>query len=93
MYWHWTWRLQALEVEKEMKQILAVSWPGGPISGLGSLQLVDTSHFIMFLKRWSFFLTMFHWKKKKKQHLETLKAVRKWNFCPLLSSLHDFWIT
>jgi len=43
MCWHGTWRLQAQEVEKDVKKILAVSWAGVPISGLGLLQLVDTN--------------------------------------------------
>lgn len=57
----------------------------GPISGLGSLQLVDTSHFYVIEK------FIFPPQKRKKK-IETLKAVRKCNCCPLLCSLSGFWL-
>lgn len=58
----------------------------GPISGLGSLQFVDTSHFYVIEK---FIFPL----QKNEKKIETLKAVRKWNCCPLLSSLSGFWFT
>lgn len=87
--WHWTWRLQAQEVEKDVKQILAISCAGDLISGLGPLQPVDTRHFYnIFEKLWVFSACSTGKKKMKLQ-----KPVRKWNCCPLLSSPGNFWIT
>lgn len=52
-----------------MKQILAVSWAGGLISGLGSLQLVDTSHFYNIFKKFTFSTPCSTEKKKIKLKL------------------------